>query len=146
MSDAFNASIPVETEDTYNRMSRGMIEFNKSLFNPLHKSYYNDSDVDILNRCRTVAPASKFHYFYCSNELHIEIDQNKAYTQNLNNIVEIPVFKQFDIWMPYDYDKHDFTNMGELWLFLIKLTGKQTSLFFNKQYNLIYGMFLRRVY
>ena len=28
--DAFNASITVETEDTYNRMSRAMFEFNKS--------------------------------------------------------------------------------------------------------------------
>ena len=140
--NAFNASITVETEDTYNRMSRAMFEFNKSLFNPLHKSYYNDIDVEILNRCRTVAPAGKFHYFYHSNELHIEIDQNKAYTHNLTNIVKIPVFKQFDIWMPYEYGKHDFNNMGELCLFLVKFTGKQTSLFFNKQYNLIYGMFL----
>ena len=59
-------------------MSRAMFEFNKSLSNPLHKSYYNDIDVDIVNRCRTVAPAGTFHYFYHSNELHIEIDQNKA--------------------------------------------------------------------
>ena len=44
--------------------------------------------------------------------------------------------------MPYEYGKHDFNNMGELCLFLVKFTGKQTSLFFNKQYNLIYGMFL----
>ena len=29
--DAFNASKTVETEDTYNRMSRAMFEFNKSL-------------------------------------------------------------------------------------------------------------------
>ena len=74
--DAFNASITVETEDTYNGMLRAMFEFNKSVFNPLHKSYYNDIDVEILNTCRTVAPAGKFHYFYHSNELHIEIDQN----------------------------------------------------------------------
>ena len=106
-----------------------MFEFNKSLFNPLHKSYYNDIDVDFFNRCRTVAPAGKFHYFYHSNELHIEIDQNKAYTHNLTKIVKNPVFKQFDIWMPYEYGKHDFNNMGELCLFLVKFTGKQTSLF-----------------
>ena len=77
-----------------------MFELNKSLFNPLHKSCYNDIDVDILNRCRTVAPAGTFHYFYHSNELHIEIDQNKAHTHNLTKIINIPVFKQFVIWMP----------------------------------------------
>ena len=66
----------------------------------MHKSYYSDIDVDILNRYRTVAPAGKLHYFYCSNELHIEIDQNKAYTHNLTNILKIPVFKELDIWMP----------------------------------------------
>ena len=141
--NAFNASITVETEDTYNRMSRAMFEFNKSLFNPPHKSYYNDIDVEILNRCRTVAPAGKFHYFCHNNELHLEIDQNKAYTYHLTKIVKYSVFKQFDIWMPYDYDKHDFNDMGELCLFLVKFTGKQTSLFFNKEYNLIYGMLLK---
>ena len=44
--------------------------------------------------------------------------------------------------MPYDCGKHDFNIMGKLCLFLVKFTGKQTSLFFNKQYNLIYGLFL----
>ena len=86
--NAFNASITVETEDTYNRMSRAMFEFNKSLFNPLHTSYYNDIDVEILNRCRTVAPAGKFRYFCHNNELHLEIDQNKAYTYHLTKIVK----------------------------------------------------------
>ena len=144
--DSFNASITVETEDTYNRMSRAMFEFNKSLFIPLHKSYYNDIDVEILNTCRTVAPAGKFQYFYHSNELHIEIDEDKAYTHSLTKIVKIPVFKQFDIWMPYDCGKHDFNNMGELCLFLVKFTGKQTSLFLiNNIYINIWHVF-RRVY
>ena len=39
--------------------------------------------------------------------------------------------------------KHDFNDMGELCLFLLKFTGKQTSLFFNKEYNLNYGMLLK---
>ena len=62
-------------------------------------------------------------------------------SHNLTNIVKIPVFKQFDIWMPYAYGKHDFNNMGELCLFLVKFTGQHTSLFFNKQYNFVYGLF-----
>ena len=50
MINAFNASITVETEDTYNRMSRAMFEFNKTLFNPLRKFYYSDIDVEILKQ------------------------------------------------------------------------------------------------
>ena len=42
-----------------------MFNFNKSLFIPSHKSFYNDIDIKILNESRTVAPSGllfdKFH-------------------------------------------------------------------------------------
>ena len=42
LTDAINGSITVEAEKTYNNMSRAMFEFSKRIFNPLHKSYYNE--------------------------------------------------------------------------------------------------------
>ena len=35
--------IAVRDEVTYNRMNEAMFKFNKSLFNPIHKSHYNDT-------------------------------------------------------------------------------------------------------
>ena len=39
----------VRDEQTYNRMNEAMFKFKKSLFNPIHKSYYNDVDITILD-------------------------------------------------------------------------------------------------
>ena len=33
-----------------------MFKFNKSLFNPIYKSHYNDIDITILDDTRTIAP------------------------------------------------------------------------------------------
>ena len=57
LTDAINGSITVEAEKTYNNMSKAMFEFSKRMFNPLHKSYYNEVDIEILNQCRTIPPA-----------------------------------------------------------------------------------------
>ena len=45
--DAADGNITVDDEETYNNMNRAMFDFNKGLFNPLHKSYYNQEDLDI---------------------------------------------------------------------------------------------------
>ena len=41
--------VAVRDGQTYNRMSEAMLKFNKSLINPLHKSFYNDIDLKILD-------------------------------------------------------------------------------------------------
>ena len=51
--------IAVRDEITYNRMNEAMFKFNKSLFNPIHKSHYNDIDITILDDARTIAPFGK---------------------------------------------------------------------------------------
>ena len=66
-----------------------------------------------------------------------EIDVRKAYTSAFNKIAEIPVFIQFDIWKPFNGNVTDF---HDLTLYLVKPTKR--SLFFNKAYTLVYGMFL----
>ena len=67
-----------------------------------------------------------------------EIDVRKAYTSAFNKIAEIPVFTQFDIWKPFNGDVSKF---HDLTLYLVKPTKR--SLFFNKAYTLVYGMFLK---
>ena len=41
--------IVVRDEIRYNRMNEAMFKFNKSLFNPIQKSHYNDVDITILD-------------------------------------------------------------------------------------------------
>ena len=67
-----------------------------------------------------------------------EIDVRKAYTSAFNQIAEIPVFTQFDVWKPFNGDVTDFR---DLTLYLVKPTKK--SLFFDKAYTLLYGMSLK---
>ena len=45
VNNSIDGTISVRTEQIYNNMSKAMYDFNKSLFNPLHKSYYNEIDI-----------------------------------------------------------------------------------------------------
>ena len=132
-------------EATYNNMSKAMHEFNQELFNPLHKSYYNEADREIFRQCHSIAPSGNLLQLHDSrDDMHIEIDRSKAYTWAYNQIVEVPVFNEFDIWKPYDYDKRDYKEFGDFGLFLVRAVD-EAPMFFNKPYMLIYGKFLKHL-
>ena len=61
------------------------------------------------------------------SETTTEIDVRKAYTHAFNQITEIPVFNQFDIWKQFKYKTHDYSKFHELTLFLVK--PKKQALF-----------------
>ena len=152
VNNSIDGSICVRTEQIYNKMSKAMFNFNTALFKATHKSYYNEVDVEIFKECRTIPPTGEInkHYYlynpktdkddkYCyTPEVTTEIDIRKAYTSAFNKIAEIPVFTQFDIWKPFNGSVTDF---HDLTLYLVKPTKR--SLFFNKAYTLVYGMFLK---
>ena len=152
VNNSIDGSICVRTEQIYNKMSKAMFIFNTALFKPTHKSYCNEVDVEIFKECRTIPPTGEInkHYYlynpktdkddkYCyTPEVTTEIDVRKAYTSAFNKIAEIPVFTQFDIWKPFNGNVTDF---HDLTLYLVKPTKR--SLFFNKAYTLVYGMFLK---
>lgn len=145
LTDAINASITVESEKTYNRMSKAMFDFSKELFNPLHKSYYNEVDVKILNECRTIPPIGKIRDYRPIMGWWSEIDIRKAYTHAMGETTKIPVFNEFDVWLPFDYQR-GFKQLGELCLFLVKVVDESAAMFFNKPYLLIYGLFLEDLF
>ena len=141
-TSSVDGTITVRTEQIYNNMSKAMYEFNKALFNPLHKSCYNETDIQILKECRTIPPVGEIDKFYkvfnqksekydkyeFMPETTTEIDVRKAYTHAFNQITEIPVFNQFDIWKHFNYKAHDYSKFHELTLFLVK--PKEQALFF----------------
>ena len=126
----------------FNRVNEGMFKFNKALFNPYHKSYYHKDDKQIFDIAHSIAPCG-----YLDRVLKnkgVELDRNKAYTKGTMDITKIPIFCEFDIWKKYDYEKDDFNKMNELTLYLVK--SKVKNMFFNRSYNLIYGMYLKEYY
>ena len=138
--------IAVDDEITYNRMNKAMFNFNKSLFNPIHKSFYNDIDVAILNEARTIVPSGLFCCAKAFPTDVFEADVSKAFTLAFMSMNEIPVFNQFDIWQVYT-DNIDITTLHDLTLYYVEVKEElfNRKLLFNKKYCLIYGLFLKKV-
>ena len=89
----------VSSAEIYNDMSAAMNKFNHALFKPEHKSYYSKQDIDILDEYRTNVPIGLFKEVV---EDVIEIDISKAFTYAFSQIVEIPIFNEFDSFTMYN--------------------------------------------
>ena len=144
----------MRTEQIYNNMSKAMYVFNKSLFSPLHKSYYNEIDMSLVKECRTINPVgeiSRHHFQYNAHtnkddkmffmpEHTVELHIRKALTHAFNKIQETPVFTHLDVWQHYDYMKHDHRKLHEQTLYLVK--ADKPTMLFNKTCNLVYSRFV----
>ena len=159
-----HGSVRVKCETTFNNMNKAMFRFNKALFNPLHKSFYTDTDIDVLDEYRTIVPSGKlqdtyrkieyrekfnqmtgkvenqeYHYFIeASHKNACEIDMTKAFTHALTKMKKIPVFNQFDKWVKYNGEE-----IEDLVLYTVEVY--KANLFFNKRFCLCYGKFLKNV-
>jgi hypothetical protein len=129
--------IEVDEEETYNKMSDVMFNFEASVFRNEHKSYYSQQDIDILDEFRTVAnvgatlPAKE-------QAGTVEIDISKAYTALFTKIRNMPIFNEFDHFKPYNGDK-----IKNYSLYIVK--AHNLSVMFKKRYNLCYGFFLKKL-
>ena len=68
-------SVRVKCETTFNNMNKAMFKFNKALFNPLHKSFYTDTDIDVLDEYRTIVPSGKLQDTYRHIEYREKFNQ-----------------------------------------------------------------------
>ena len=155
--NSIDGSICVRTENIYNGMSKAMYDFNKALFNPLHKSYYNEVDMQIFKECKTINPLGEINFYYhkysvqrdvfdkyfFTTESCVEIDVRKAFTHAFNQMTEIPVFTQFDVRKPYKKE-YKMETFHPLTLYLVKSNSE--AMFFNKTYCLVYGQFLKHLH
>ena len=140
---AVDNCIDSNSADMFNKVNEAFFNFNKGMFNPNHKSYYNNDDLKIFSMAHSIAPSGYFESIIEGKDTHIELDRRKAYTKSTIDIVEVPVFSEFDIWLKYDYNKNDFNKMNALTLYFVK--SKVRNLIFNRTYNLIYGKFLKNM-
>ena len=73
VANSIDGSICVRTENIYNNLSKAMYDFNKApLFNPLHKSYYNEVDMQIFKECKTINPVGEIKKYYCRYSVHVK--------------------------------------------------------------------------
>lgn len=68
--------------------------------------------------------------------------QEEAFTHSASEIPNIPVFGEFDIWKPYDLEC-DSWNLGDYTLYLVQAC--HGNIFFNKKFNLVYGLHLKKL-
>ena len=146
-ADVADGCIAVNREDTYNNMNKAMFNFNTGLINPLHKSFYNDIDIKILQETRTVVATGVLNDIPSNKRKSlIEIDRSKAFTSALLHIKQIPIFTQFDVWTKYNKEINDINKMNEMTLYYVKSVKKQEhNILFNKGYCLLYGVFLQQL-
>eukprot|EP00438_Fugacium_kawagutii_P004546 Skav222288 [mRNA] locus=scaffold807:301469:304798:- [translate_table: standard] len=144
--DTIDEDIGVSTEEMYNKVSAEMFKFHKALICENYKSYYNEIDVKVLDECRTNPPHGSFIFKHYHDNILVSdqcsIDTRKAYSYQGTRVIQIPVFKEFDVWRPYD-EKTDFNRFGNYTLYLVKAC--QGNLFFNKKFNLVYGKHLKEL-
>ena len=139
--DTLERDIATDTEEKYNRIAEAMFIFNKKLFSSSHMSQYDDVDIEILDECRTVVPLGYFDKNVEFKNL-VEIDRTKAFTWAFNQISKIPIFNAFDSWKAWD-GTLDINKLSSLTLYKVEVS--KGNMFFNKKFNIIYGMFLRKM-
>ena len=135
----------IDNEETYNNMNKAMFDFNKSLFNPLHKSFYNQADIDLYEEAKTIVPVGMFVSHKFSDTMpKVELDMSKAFTKSFIDIVETFGFNQFDVWQPYT-EQMDFNKMHDYTLYYVKNTGEKNKVMLNKKFGLLYGLYLKQL-
>ena len=142
--------IAVRDEITYSKMNEAMFRFNRSLFNPIQKSHYNDIDITILDEARTIASLGLIWEQKNIPKDIIELDICKAFTKAFMDISKIFVFNQFDVWKACDKNCN-IDNHHELTMYYRKVKVlcpsiylNPTRILFNKQYNLMTGQILNK--
>ena len=142
--------IATRDEITYSKLNEAMFRFKKSLFNPIHKSHYNDIDITILDDARTIAPLGLIWQEKNIPKDIIELDICKAFTKAFMDISKIIVFNQFDVWKACD-NTFNIDNHHELTMYYIRVKVlcpsmyiNPTRILFNKKYNLITGQILKK--
>ena len=135
-----HSQVSVCSEDVYNRIVEEFFKFNKSLFVGTHKSRYNEDIIKILDECRTIVPSGYFNNSINIKKL-IETDENKAFTYAFQICKYIPTLTEFDTLMPYE--GQDIYEMSKLTMYYVE--AFEGNLFFNKQFNIVYGYILRKL-
>ena len=96
---AVDTCIDSRDADMFNVVNEAFFHFNEGMFNPNHKSYYHNDDLNIFSMAHSIAPSGYIESIIEGKDTHIELDRRKTYTYFSMDIFTVPVFSEFDIWL-----------------------------------------------
>ena len=76
--------------DMFNTVNEAFFNFNKGMFNPNHKSYYHNDDLNIFSMAHSIAPNGYFESIIEGKNTHIELDRRKVYTKSTIDTLSQP--------------------------------------------------------
>lgn len=107
------------------------IEYNKFYDSVIKAEYLSDSHESVLEIDSTYPIKPVMGYFdEYSNRTYTTIDENKAYTECLQSIEQIPKFNYFDVYKPYNNEPLE--NLSYYIIEVLENTKRSTLLFDSK--------------
>ena len=115
--------------------------FYEWLLNRNNISQRNDYIRNIKNEYQ-ISPVCGYFQTNETYDMFNDVDINKAYTRNLQDMIYFPVFSVFDIFLKYDgHSIEDYTQ----YIVYCGENTNETSILFDKQYSRCYGYKLNRI-
>ena len=127
--------VVVSSEEVYRKNTEAMFNMNRTILNEKHKSHYTDTDIDVLNECRTIVQSGTL--ILQTEEIYV----NKAFTKAFTSIKRISMLMQFDIWREWN-ETLNINDMPSSTLYVAEVAD--ANMMFSKKHNLIYGKFLKK--
>lgn len=87
---AVDTCIDSNSADMFNTVNEALFNFNKGMFNPNHKSYYHNDDLNIFSMAHSIAPSGYFESIIEGKNTHIELDRRKVYTKSTIDTLSQP--------------------------------------------------------
>jgi len=125
--------------DEYKSYTKANEIFNSSI---IKKEYLSDihPQVSEIDEQYKISPLTGT--FIESKSVLKGVDENRAYTQCLMSIDEIPIFNYFDVYKTYD--SHPIENLT-YYLVEVLEDNKRASIIFNGKYSRVYGFVLKQI-
>lgn len=134
-----NGDMIIDSKKTFDKFNKTYENLYTKIMKPEYLSEYNEDTINILDTYTIQATVGSFEE---TTENHDIIDMNKAYTNQLMKIKEVPVFKYFDVFMNYTDEKIEKYNE-----YIIEIVNNKKSLLniFKNKHSRIYGFVLLKL-
>lgn len=137
----FGQLINYNSLEEYKQYQIAYDEFYKCIIQKEYLSDYHPSVVDIENYYK-IGPVMGYFGEYTPNKQNT-IDENKAYTECLMSIKQIPIFNYFDIYKPYN----PTDTIEDLSYYIIEVLeiDDRTAILFSDKYSRVFGYVLKQI-
>jgi len=126
--------------EEYKQYEKSFEEFYQAIIKKEYLSDYHPSVSEVENHY-TINPIMGYFDNYSSSPQNT-IDENRAYTECLMSIQNIPIFNYFDVYRPYNNE-----TIEDLAYYIIEVldNDSRTSILFNDKYSRVFGYVLKQI-